>query len=275
MFDRMKEAILSERTRLTPESKFKFACHEKLSCFTDCCGDVNIFLTPYDVLRMRARLQISSTEFLEKYTISLQTDQQKAPLVVLKMNENERKSCQFVSPEGCGIYEDRPWSCRLFPLGMASSKSENGAKGEEFCFLVEENEELGCKGLGEDREWTVAEWFRDQEIDTYEKNCEQYKELSLHEDLQGSEGLTPSKLGVFYLSCYDLDSFRRLIFESTFLHRFEVEDEVIEKLQNDDGALLDFGYKWLMFSLFGEYTIKIRGEVEEDSAEQVDLNPVG
>ena len=53
MLDKFKEAILKEYPRLSPESKFRFSCHKGLSCFTQCCGDVNIFLTPYDVLRLK------------------------------------------------------------------------------------------------------------------------------------------------------------------------------------------------------------------------------
>ena len=38
---------------LNEDAKFKFACHPGVSCFNQCCADVNIFLTPYDVLAIK------------------------------------------------------------------------------------------------------------------------------------------------------------------------------------------------------------------------------
>ena len=66
--DKLKEKIVGDYPRLGPDDTFQFGCHPGVSCFNQCCGDVNIFLSPYDVLRMKKRLEITSTEFLEKYT---------------------------------------------------------------------------------------------------------------------------------------------------------------------------------------------------------------
>src|SRR4030042_1145523 len=204
-----KETILKEYPRLSPGSKFRFSCRKGLSCFTQCCGDVNIFLSPYDVLRMKRALKLSSGKFLGKYTLPPLLADQKLPMVLLKMNDDAHKSCPFVTPEGCSIYEDRPWSCRMYPLGMASSKTAQRADGEEFCFVVEE--EFSCLGLKEDKEWTVEEWWKNQGIDIYTKNNE---------------------------------------------------------------ALLDFGFDWLRFSLFGENTLKIRGDVAEEKRKELGLDSI-
>jgi uncharacterized protein len=42
-----------EKILFTWDDQFKFSCHKGLACHNTCCRDVNIFLTPYDVLRMR------------------------------------------------------------------------------------------------------------------------------------------------------------------------------------------------------------------------------
>lgn len=254
--------VLREYPRLSKESKFKFSCHKGLSCFTKCCGDVNIFLTPYDVLRMKKALGLSSGEFLEKYTVSPFWDKQELPLVLLRMQDNERKSCPFVTTEGCSIYQDRPWSCRMFPLGIASTKTADRPDGLDLCFMVEDGS--SCQGFKEDREWTVAEWWKNQGIDLYDKKCEPYKELTLHERFRQGKLLGPAKAQMFYITCYDLDRFRRLILNSSFFGRFEVADDVIERIKTDDEALLNFGYDWLRFSLFGEDTLKVRAEVLEE-----------
>ncbi len=53
---------------LKSTDKFCFSCHDGLACFKQCCRDINIFLTPYDVLRLKQCLGMDSGEFLEKHT---------------------------------------------------------------------------------------------------------------------------------------------------------------------------------------------------------------
>ena len=270
MHKSLKEEILKEYPRLTPESTFRFSCHKGIPCFTTCCADVNILLTPYDVLRMRKVLNLSSEEFLGEYVVPLLSVGQKVPLVLLKMRDDEKKTCPFVSAEGCSIYEDRPWPCRMYPVGMASSKTEQNVEGEEFYFIMEES--FACAGLKEGKQWTVAEWWKDQGIDDYNEKAQPYKEITLHRRLQSideGKGLGPAQKQMFYMALYDLDRFRGHLFDSRFFKLFEVENEVIEKIRQDDEALLDFGYQWLRFSLFGEPTMTIRGEVVEERKEEL------
>ena len=89
--ERLKKTILEEYPRLSEKSKFCFKCHPGVPCFNDCCGDVNIFLTPYDILRLRKNLGITTEEFLKKYTISPFDKNLKYPVVMLKMEENEKR----------------------------------------------------------------------------------------------------------------------------------------------------------------------------------------
>ena len=271
MYDRLKEEILKEYPRLTAESTFRFSCHKGISCFTTCCADVNILLTPYDVLRMRRALDLPSDDFLGEYVVPLLSPGQKVPLVLLKMKDNELKTCPFVGDEGCSIYDDRPWPCRMYPIGMASKKTGQETEDEEFYFLMEEG--FSCAGLKEGKEWTVAEWWEDQGIGDYGERAQPYKELTLHRSLQSADegkGLSAGQMQMFYMALYDLDRFREHIFNSRFLKLFEFEDDLVERIKRDDEALLDFGYQWLRFSLFGEPTIGIRGEVLERRKEEME-----
>jgi len=257
-----KETILKEYPRLSLGSKFRFACHKGLSCFGKCCADVNIFITPYDVLRMKKALGMSSREFLDKHTIPLILEDQQLPVVALKMREDEEKKCPFVSSEGCTIYEDRPWSCRMYPLGLASSRTESD--GEEFCFIV--GEDSLCQGFKEDKGWTVEEWLKDQGVDTYNKKAASYMQFTLHRHFQEKKELGPEKVRMLYKTSYDIDGFRRMLFQSSFFDRFDVKDEVIEEIRKDDEALLEFGFKWLRFALFHEDTMIIKDEELERGA---------
>jgi Fe-S-cluster containining protein len=258
--ENLKKVILEEYPRLDLESKFTFQCHKSVACFNDCCGDVNIFLTPYDILRLKNRLKISSGEFLSKYTISPFDKNLRYPVVLLKMEENERKSCPFVSPDGCLVYTDRPWSCRMYPLGLASPKSDGESLDKEFYFLLQEGV---CKGFHEKKQYTVAEWIKDQGVDQYTEMGELFKDIALHEILQKGEMLSPEKIEMFFMAAYDFDRFRDFVFNSSFLKKFDVDERTQEQIREDDAALLKFSFKWLRFALFGEKTMTIRREVLE------------
>jgi len=243
--------------RLSLEEKFKFSCHKGLPCFNTCCNDINIFLTPYDVLRMRRSIEISSGEFLKRYTVALLGDEG-LPLVVLKMLEDENKSCPFVLSDGCGIYQDRPWSCRMYPIFPASSERRlnNQRSSKEEGFLIEEKP--SCLGSKEEKQWTIQEWKKDQGIDIYDKMNESYEEITLHDYFRKGNKLDIGKAKMLYKACYDMDEFKRFIFETRFFDIYDIEKEGIEKIKEDEEELLNFGYRWVRSNLFGEDTLKLK-----------------
>lgn len=261
LFDKLKEKIVEDYPRLGPDDTFTFGCHPGVSCFNQCCGDVNIFLSPYDVLRMKKRLGMTSTEFLEKYTFLPVQKDMKTPVVMLRMSDDETKSCQFLTEGGCGIYSDRPWPCRMYPLGMASAKdTPDGWQGDRFYFVLQEE---GCKGFDESKEWTVREWLENQGVDEYDEWGEAFKELSLHKFFEDGGTLSPERMHMMYTACYDLDKFRQFVFESTLLERFEVDEDFMEEARHDDEVLLRFAFLWLRFSLFGEKTMRVKADAVE------------
>jgi Fe-S-cluster containining protein len=253
-----REKIILDYPRMELDGKFVFACHPGLSCFTFCCKDVSIVLTPYDVLRLTRALKMDSSEFLEKYTITGVAREPNFPVVLLKMGE-EDKRCLLLGEAGCSIYRDRPWACRMYPLGAAEPQNPNPTD-HAFHFLIREDL---CKGHGEGREWTVREWIADQGIEEYDMMGSSFKELMLHPGWTGKEPVPAGKLDMVYMACYDLDRFRRFIFETKFLAYFEVDEARVEAIRTDSEELLEFAIQWLRFSLFGDRTMKIRKSVAE------------
>ena len=143
---RLQEKILAEYPRLGLDDQFTFGCHPGVSCFNCCCSDVNIFLSPYDVLRLRKRLGITSGEFLDRYALVPVQKDMKTPVVLLRMRDDAGKACPFLTAEGCGVYSDRPWPCRMYPLGMAAAKdTPDGWRGERFWFLLREDDLQGLR----------------------------------------------------------------------------------------------------------------------------------
>lgn len=67
--NKFNEQIIDSR-KLLVEDKFRFDCHPGVSCFTRCCKDADMYLYPYDIIRMKNRFGISSDRFLEHLRFS-------------------------------------------------------------------------------------------------------------------------------------------------------------------------------------------------------------
>jgi hypothetical protein len=63
---------------------------------------------------------------------------------------------------------------------------------------------------------------------------------------------------MFYTACYDIDTFRSFVFESSFCDKFEIEPEALEELRTQDEALLRLAFRWLRFAMFAEPTMRVR-----------------
>ncbi len=240
-----------EPIKMDLDSKFSFRCHKGLDCFTQCCGKIDIFLTPYDVLRIKNRLGITSGEFLSLYTQIMELKKTKLPFFMLRMKEDGK--CPFVTPEGCTIYSDRPLVCRYYPIGLGLLKSQE-VGGGDFYFPIKEH---FCKGYEEDKEWTIREWRLSQEINVYDFVNKDWFDIVLNKKMLASN-LEPDERSVrLYLMCsFDVDSFRNFVFESRFLDLHEVDKDTVELIKEDEVELLKFAHKWLRGVLFGNPTIK-------------------
>ena len=250
----LPEALRNRQT-LEDGEEFQFACHAGLPCFNDCCGDVNILLTPTDVLRLSRRLDITTGEFIERHTLTPVTKDLHLPVLILRMSDGPDRKCPLVGAEGCTVYEDRPWSCRMYPLGMGLPPARAGDEPEPVYFLFEDD---FCKGRGDPQKWTVEGWRTDQGIDAQSEVEAEYCAIVSHPWFIGGRQLDPKRIEMFHTACYNLDTFREFVFDSTFLSRFDVEDSLISALRTDDLALMLFAFRWLRFALFGEPTMSVR-----------------
>jgi hypothetical protein len=239
--------------RMDLDSKFSFMCHKGLECFTQCCGKIDIFITPYDVVRIKNRLGITSGEFLVNYVQLMELKKSKLPLYMLKMTKEGR--CPFVTEEGCTIYSDRPVVCRYYPIGFGLLKSKE-VGGGDFFFPIKEHY---CKGYEEEKEWTIREWREAQEINIFDFINKDWFDIVLSKKLLAPDFKPDQKSVSLYLMCsYDIDNFRKFVFESRFLSLYDVDEETVEIIKEDETELLKFAHKWLHGVLFGNPIIKLR-----------------
>jgi Fe-S-cluster containining protein len=248
-----QEAILRDCDRMGLDGRFTFECGQGRDCFTRCCADVAIVLAPYDILRLKRTLGVDSTEFLSRYTISPFTPNQKIPTVLLKM-DSQTGACPLVTSAGCSVYANRPWACRMYPLGVAEPRNAT-PDDHAFHFLVREDL---CHGHGEGSGCSVREWIAGQNLDEYDAGNASFKALMLDEAWDAAPPLTPEQMDMYHMACYDVDRFRRFVFETRLLELVDVDETRAEAMRTDDEELLEFAIQWLRFSLFRQKTMKIR-----------------
>jgi uncharacterized protein len=253
---------LKDKRRLGAGSSFCFDCQPKVDCFTRCCSDVNIVLTPADVLGLARKTGLGTGEFLDRHTLNPITRELHLPVVMLRMGPAPEKRCPFVTAQGCSVYEARPWACRMYPVGMALPPARPGVEPQPAWFLFEDE---FCHGREESRTWTVESWQRDQGLGEREDLEEGFRDLVGHPWFIGGRQLDPRRIEMFHMAAYDLDTFREFVFSTTFLARFDLDTALVEALGTDDRALLRFAFRWLRFAMFGEPTMPRRVAIAEEA----------
>lgn len=215
---------------LTLEDEFSFNCFKGIVCFNKCCYDVKLVLSPYDLLRLKKKLKLSTSDFIEKYGEFYIGEVTQLPLISINMNPHDY-SCPFLAePEGCLVYPDRPSSCRIYPLARYFAENERGEKLEFYKILRETH----CKGHYEKRPIKVKDYLEEQGLYVYHYFNDLWGEVILKRQKFSHIPLTGDILDLIYLLAYDLEELREEIKNNSFPY-FEDADlnlsdeELLEK----------------------------------------------
>jgi hypothetical protein len=99
---------------------------------------------------------------------------------------------------------------------------------------------------------TVDEYRQSQGIPELEEPVLEWAEIIMRKESFGPIEVPEKSIELFFMVSTNPDRFRDFIFNSKFLEVFEVDEETLKKIKEDDLALLQFGFKWLKSVLFGE-----------------------
>lgn len=236
-------------TPITLQETFCFACHPAVPCFNECCRDLNQFLTPYDILRLKNHLGLTSREFLQRYTSQHVGPDSGLPIITLKPGNPPDLSCPFLTPRGCSVYEDRPSSCRTYPLmrGIARCR-QTGRMTEQFMVLKETH----CRGFERGRSQTVQQWIDGQQIADYNDINDKLIQIISLKNTRTPGALDLKARHMFFTALYDLDSFRNQIVENGILADSNIDPELVDKALGDDLVLLEIGMQWVEQVLFDQ-----------------------
>ena len=231
---------------LGEDDTFRFRCAPDVPCFNECCRDLNQFLFPYDILRLRAHFKIPTHIFLAKYTSSHTGPESGLPVVTLRPNADAAQTCPFVSKAGCRVYADRPASCRIYPLARAVSRNRRtGQIQEHFAHIKEPH----CQGHKCTKTWTPRQWMDSQRLDEYNRINDQMMALVSHKNQYQSEPLDLVTTRMVYTACYDIDTFRDRIMNHGWGEKQIPDTETRLRLAKDDRFLLNFGINWVKEAL--------------------------
>jgi hypothetical protein len=231
----MESAFLS----IDPDAPFRFACHPGVACFNECCRDLNQFLTPYDVLRLKRSLGLPSQRFLEQYSRRHTGPGSGLPVVSLKPGDPERLTCVFVTPHGCRVYADRPSSCRMYPLVRLLCRSRDSAAVRVEYRLLQEPH---CRGYDATQHRTARSWMPEQGLMEYNAENDRLLEVISLKARLSSKSLPPSLAEQVYTAWYDLDSFRAQICDGSLSG---TDAKLLEDARTDEVALLRLGLEWV------------------------------
>jgi len=247
--------------QLDGSAVIRFRCHKDIGCFNACCKNIDIMLTPYDILRLKKRLGISSTEFLRQYTEPFEFGKNSIGGAKYKPKDGTSE-CQFMTDEGCSVYEDRPTACRYYPVGLLSLRRQDENFDRASYALVKEDH---CHGHFEDRKLTIDEYREEQGLDEYDEHGRPWRQLILKVKSAGPAigNMSKTSLKFFFMACYDLDRFREFIKSTGFSTTFDIDQATRDELLTDDMALLRFGDRMIRQIMYGEETIALKADALE------------
>ncbi len=249
-------------TMVDEKHVIQFSCHKGIGCWNACCSNIDISLTPYDVLRMRTRLGISSTEFLKQYTVPYEMDKDSIAGVKFRPVE-EGTACRFMKPEGCDIYADRPTACRYYPVALLSMRRQDEYVDRDSYAIVKEDH---CKGHEVNRPITIGDYRKEQGLGEYDELARGWRQLVLKKQSSGPSIGKPTLRSrqLFFMACYDIDRFREFVFAESFTRLFELKQDEKDALAKDDIALLQFAFRFLRQVMFGEESIALNAEAAQE-----------
>jgi len=235
-------------TRLCGKKRFAFNCHPRVACFTECCRELELALSPYDVLRLCQGLHIVSRDFIERYVVVEEDDSGGFPKLFLGMVVDGKASCPFISESGCRVYENRPGSCRAYPVGRGATLDAEGTIREIHVLIHESH----CQGFSEPDSHNVSEWFENQGLIEYNKINDEVLTLLQHEKARQGMSFTEEEKALILLALYRLDEFRKMVSTPAFQQKYLPDERQRASVLADDLNLLRFGIQWLKQVLFSE-----------------------
>lgn len=245
----------------TLDDEIQFRCRPGIACFNECCKNIDIVLTPYDIVRLSRHLNIPTWEFLLKYSMHYDMDAHGMPGIKMRPSEGST-ACQFMTENGCSVYQDRPTACRYYAMGTMGIRRKDSSALEDVYFLVKEPH---CLGHAEDRTLSVRAYRQEQQVEPYDDMNREWLNIIVKKRSSGPTVGAPSERSfqLFALASYDLDAFREFTQSDSFQSMFDLDAVLNYQINTDDEALINFAMRFLKQVLFGERSLPMKAGASE------------
>ncbi|MEK6536028.1 MAG: YkgJ family cysteine cluster protein, partial [Actinomycetota bacterium] len=87
----------------------------------------------------------------------------------------------------------------------------------------------------------------------------EWKNIMMKQDI-AKDQINEKLQQMFYMASYDIDNFRRFVFESNFLEVVKLDPETVEKITNDEIELMNFAFRYLKYLLGIEKGFDVKAE---------------
>lgn len=205
---------------LKPGDTFRFECDRTGRCCKNRFDNL-IMLSPYDVMRLRRRLKISSGEFLRRYAHLMLGADSQLPLALLRYEEEKpgKNRCPFLRSYGCAVYPDRPLRCRLYPVGRAF-----GRQDLSYFFLTDVPSHCG---LGKGRLYTLEEWLEEAEAEPFLDWSDEFFSILWNMDHERYRSLDEKLKLNLAVMIYDFDKLISRMVEDRVINKPKTDEEIL------------------------------------------------
>jgi uncharacterized protein len=119
----------------------------------------------------------------------------------------------------------------------------------EVCYFIARHDY--CLGHQEENKWSIATWMANQALSEFNAMNDAWVDIEtlFRGNPWGERGLDSPAIKMAFMACYNVDKLRDFVFGTSFMSRFDVPPERIEKIQTDDAAMMLFGFDWVRFFL--------------------------
>ena len=167
----------------------------------------------------------------------------------MKPKDPHKLTCPFVTDTGCRVYENRPSSCRTYPLVRTAARSRSSEETTTQYLVLRESH---CLGFEEGQTRTLQQWIDEQELAAYDKNNDKLMQIISLKNRLIPGPLEHDARRRFHTALYDLDNFRKQIQNTGRLDEYHVNTSIMDAAFKDDVALLDLGIEWIKHVVFGQ-----------------------
>ena len=145
------------------------------------------------------------------------------------------------------MYDDRPASCRTYPLVRVLSRSRATGRTRAAYLLLQEPH---CRGFEQAVRRNLTQWVDHQQIAPYNRFNDPLLAIISLKNQRRPGRLDANARRLFRLACYDLDTFRRAVRENRLPGGTRPPEALRRAAAADDEDLLVAGYRFLEKTLF-------------------------